>query len=215
METDEYKRNLILRTIEEGRQGVRDSSSPCNPFHCNPLQFTDNCYTQLRSCGGGSDSKYAGSNCPGESPTGSYQCNNCYWVRTCDSDNLYSWGGGASLVTPAVISEMEQHSRLIIGSCEVFAEYPNTGEIEIVQNNPEPFVERTTIECVIPENIQEVQFRVYDAHNTLIRSTYISNRGTVNIELMANEIPCAGTYTCVLISNENISNEIHIHLVEP
>ncbi len=213
-EKEEKKEELTLRTIEEGRQGTRAGDSHCNPFHCNPLNFPDNCYNILRSCGGGSDSKYVGSNCPSETPTGSYQCNNCYWVKTCGSDNLWSWGGGASLTSPAIITEMEQHPRLIIGNCEVFAEYPNTGEIEIVQNNPEPFSDRTIVECYISETIQNVQFRIYDTQNALVRSMNVIERGSVNIEIQASELPSAGAYTCLLICNETISNELQINMIE-
>ena len=227
------KLEFNLRTIEEGRLGRNEMWNITGGAtgHCNPLKQIENCLHELKSCGGSSDSKYVGGTCISGSsgPDGMYTCNNCFWIKSCSGDyngsscggghtsylssNVVSWGGEASVTPPEIITELTLHSRLYIGSCEVFV-IPDEGmeDLIVLQNYPNPFNEITTVECYIPQIIERAELQIYNVENGFIKNIDIPERGTVNIEIHADELPSTGTYTYSLIGDGKTSNELQIIL---
>ncbi len=228
--------DFTLRTIEEGRMGRNEMWDIAGgaASHCNPLTVVMNCYHELKSCGGGSDSIYVGTSCSSTADKGAdgmYTCSNCFWITGChtsafaatcggganpysSSTSLVSWGGGASVKEPEIITELSQHSRLIIGSCEVF--FPEAGaegkDIIVFQNYPNPFDKRTTIECYIPKTIQKAELHIRDIQGFIIKNFDIKDRGTISIQIHAKELPSAGTYVYVLTGDGKESNGIQMIL---
>ena len=86
--------------------------------------------------------------------------------------------------------------------------------IIISQNHPNPFYDITTIECYISKTVQKVQFYVYNMDGTLIKKLDIVERGTINIQIHAKELPSAGTYIYLLKSNDEISETMQMILTE-
>jgi len=234
------KLEFNLRTIEEGRLGRSEMWSIIGgATQCPNLTYKENCAHMLKSCGGGSNSKYVGNNCDGgtKGTDGTFTCNNCYWIKSCGvahgpdayqgscgggptaydgSSKIISWGGGASVTPHEIITELTLHSSLYIGSCEVFVitdeEMEEMQDMIVLQNYPNPFNEITTIECYIPKIIESAELQIYNVENGFIKNIDITERGTVSIEIHADELPSKETYTCLLTGDDKTSNEIQMIL---
>jgi len=228
------KLEFNLRTIEEGRLGRSEMWSISGGANqCNPLNLVS-CATNLMSCGGGSNSKYVGSQCGSGTKglDGNYTCDNCYWIKVCSSSDALSscgggsetfshsciftpsqsWGGGASVTPHEIITELTLHSSLYIGSCEVYTENPVAEDMIVYQNHPNPFSEITTIECYIPQIIESAELQICDVDDILVKTIVITERGTVSIVITAAELSSTGTYTCLLTADGETSNEIQMIL---
>ena len=231
MDDKTKKIEFNLRTIEEGRLGRSEMWNITGGANqCPGLTIIDNCYHHLKSCGGGSNTKYVGNSCPpgNEAP---FTCDNCFWIKSCGAigtggykgscggggitfSSSPNWGGGASVAPHEIITELTLHSSLYIGSCEVFTEniIPETEDLVVSQNHPNPFNEITTIECYIPQTIESAKLQIFNVHDVLIKNVDITECGTVSIEIHADELPSIGTYTCLLTANGKTSNEIQMIL---
>lgn len=85
-------------------------------------------------------------------------------------------------------------------------------EIIVFQNHPNPFDTITTIACYIPEIIQKAEFHIHDMEGSIIKTLDITDRGTLSIQIKADELPSAGIYMCVLTGDNEKSNEIQMIL---
>lgn len=228
MNNKEKKIEFNLRTIEEGRLGrkeMRDITGGATP-HCNPLKYTDSCWNSLRTCGGGSDSKYVGGTCPPTAPDGNFTCTDCFWINVCDegpyntcggtpfpysTSKFVSWGGGASVEPPStIITELTQHSSLYVSNCELY--FGEMDDLIVSQNQPNPFNDTTVIECYVLPTYENAELQIYDMNDVLISTITLVERGKVNIEIHANELPSAGTYRYLLVGSGKTSNEMQMIL---
>ncbi|HOF16838.1 MAG TPA: hypothetical protein PLF32_08240 [Bacteroidales bacterium] len=228
MSNKKRKIEFSLRTIEEGRLGRNEMQDIIGgtSSHCNPLKHQANCANMLRTCGGKSDSVYVGNFCP-KGTTGPYTCNNCYWVNACQPTPGYntcggtpdpyspqefiSWGGGASVEQPStIITELTEHPSLYTTSCELY--FGEMDNMIVSQNQPNPFNDTTVIECYVLPTIRDVVLEIYDMNDVLIHTIAFVERGKVNIEIHANELPSVGTYKYMLVGSGKTSNEMQMIL---
>jgi hypothetical protein len=77
----------------------------------------------------------------------------------------------------------------------------------ISQNYPNPFHDITTVDCYIPQTVQTAALQVYNPCGYLVKTIPVTQRGTTNIQIPANELPTAGVYTYVLIC-DGLSSEV-------
>ena len=82
---------------------------------------------------------------------------------------------------------------------------PNTDEMKIYQNAPNPFNTTTTIECYIPQTIQKVELCVYNMHGVQIKCLPVSERGTVHVQIQAGQLS-AGVYAYFLTGDDKMSD---------
>jgi len=75
-----------------------------------------------------------------------------------------------------------------------------TGTLKLYQNAPNPFNERTVIQCFVPQNIQKAQLCVYNMKGIRVQCLSITERGTVEIHIEAGALS-AGVYSYVLIGD--------------
>ncbi|NLJ81890.1 MAG: family 16 glycosylhydrolase [Bacteroidales bacterium] len=78
--------------------------------------------------------------------------------------------------------------------------------ITVYQNYPNPFDNTTTIECYVPHTTQQATLQVYNMCGSLIKNIVVSERGTVSIEVNAEEFPLTGMYTYLLIGDGQTIN---------
>lgn len=72
--------------------------------------------------------------------------------------------------------------------------------MKLYQNAPNPFNERTTVKCYVPQNIQKVQLCIYNMQGVQVQCITITERGNVSIEIEAGKLS-AGVYSYVLIGD--------------
>ncbi|MCL2328591.1 MAG: tail fiber domain-containing protein [Bacteroidetes bacterium] len=72
--------------------------------------------------------------------------------------------------------------------------------LRLYQNAPNPFNERTTVKCYVPQNIQKVQLCVYNMQGVQVQCIAIVERGNVSIEIEAGALS-AGVYSYVLLAD--------------
>jgi len=72
--------------------------------------------------------------------------------------------------------------------------------LKLYQNAPNPFNERTTVKCYVPQNIQKVQLCVYNMQGVQVQCITITERGNVSIEIEAGALS-AGIYSYVLLAD--------------
>ncbi len=72
--------------------------------------------------------------------------------------------------------------------------------IRLYQNAPNPFNERTTVQCYVPEQFQKLQLCVYNMQGVQVRCLNITERGNVSIEIEAGALS-AGIYSYVLLAD--------------
>lgn len=95
-------------------------------------------------------------------------------------------------VTP---EELQQELRSVID-----VNLSNTNSIVLNQNVPNPFSERTVITYVIPETVVKAQIHFYDGMGKLINSVDITERGSGQINVFANDLS-TGIYTYSLVAD--------------
>jgi hypothetical protein len=76
--------------------------------------------------------------------------------------------------------------------------------MRLYQNAPNPFNEVTTIQCYIPQTMQNVQLCVYNMTGTLLKCVVISARGATEVQIQAGQL-AAGIYTYLLIADGKAS----------
>ncbi|MCL2327858.1 MAG: T9SS type A sorting domain-containing protein, partial [Bacteroidetes bacterium] len=72
--------------------------------------------------------------------------------------------------------------------------------LKLYQNAPNPFNERTTIKCFVPQNIQKAQLCVYNMKGIQVQCLSITERGDVEIHIEAGALS-SGVYSYVLIGD--------------
>jgi len=87
-----------------------------------------------------------------------------------------------------------------------------SGEITIEQNYPNPFNDFTTIECYIPQTVQNAQLQVYDKCGMLVKTVVVSKRCATEIQIHASELPAKGIYTYVLTCDGQPSEAKYLFL---
>ncbi|MDR2963580.1 MAG: tail fiber domain-containing protein [Bacteroidales bacterium] len=80
-----------------------------------------------------------------------------------------------------------------------------TEDLKLYQNAPNPFNERTTIRCYIPEHYKKVQLCVYTMQGVQVQCLNITERANVSIEIEAGALS-AGIYSYVLLG-DSIASE--------
>ncbi len=87
------------------------------------------------------------------------------------------------------------------GSQEMYlSDIANAETLKLYQNAPNPFNERTTVKCFVPEQFQKVQLCVYNMQGVQVQCLTITERGAVSIEIEAGELS-AGIYSYVLLAD--------------
>jgi FtsZ-binding cell division protein ZapB len=81
---------------------------------------------------------------------------------------------------------------------------PNTDEMRLYQNAPNPFNTTTTIQCYIPQTMQKTELCVYNTQGAQVKCLTISERGNVNVQIQAGQLS-AGVYTYLLIGDGKAS----------
>lgn len=82
--------------------------------------------------------------------------------------------------------------------------FSNIAKLELYQNIPNPFNERTTVKCYVPEQFQKVQLCVYNMQGVQVQCLNIIERGSVSIEIEAGVLS-AGIYSYVLLADGTAS----------
>ncbi|MDR0941594.1 MAG: tail fiber domain-containing protein [Bacteroidales bacterium] len=72
--------------------------------------------------------------------------------------------------------------------------------LKLYQNAPNPFNERTTVKCYVPQQIQKVQLCVYNMQGVQVQCITIVERGNISIEIEAGALS-AGIYGYVLLAD--------------
>ncbi|MDR2963289.1 MAG: tail fiber domain-containing protein [Bacteroidales bacterium] len=80
------------------------------------------------------------------------------------------------------------------------SESGNTEMLKLYQNAPNPFNERTTVKCYVPEHFQKVQLCVYTMQGVQVQCISITERGNVSIEIKASTLS-SGIYSYVLLAD--------------
>ncbi|MDR2962134.1 MAG: tail fiber domain-containing protein [Bacteroidales bacterium] len=100
-----------------------------------------------------------------------------------------------------------QSSQTVIKSSEISAiqemylsDMQTSESLKLYQNAPNPFNERTTIKCYVPEQFQKVQLCVYTMQGVQVQCITIAERGNVSIEIQAAALS-AGIYSYVLLAD--------------
>ena len=70
----------------------------------------------------------------------------------------------------------------------------------LYQNNPNPFTDNTSVECVIPNEIRTADLYIYDMNGHQIESRNISQRGNVSVIIEGSSLD-AGMYLYSLITD--------------
>jgi len=78
-------------------------------------------------------------------------------------------------------------------------------EMKVFQNAPNPFNERTTIQCYIPQTIQKADLCVYNMQGAQIKCITVSERGMVNVQIESGQLS-SGIYTYLLVGNGKTSD---------
>ena len=72
--------------------------------------------------------------------------------------------------------------------------------MELFQNAPNPFNTSTTIQCFVPERIQQAQICIYNMNGVRVQCLDITDRGSVTIQIQAGAL-AAGIYAYVLVGD--------------
>ena len=86
-------------------------------------------------------------------------------------------------------------------------------EISISQNYPNPFAEATSIECFIPQVVQNAKLHVRNMAGDLVKEMDIADRCAVSIPFHAEGLE-AGIYTYLLIGDGKASDEKQMIIVK-
>ena len=72
--------------------------------------------------------------------------------------------------------------------------------VKLCQNIPNPFMERSVVNCVIPQDVIDAKFYIYDYNGRQIRQTTINDRGDVQIVVERNGLE-PGIYLYSLVAD--------------
>ena len=81
-----------------------------------------------------------------------------------------------------------------------FSDNAHAETMKLYQNAPNPFNERTTIACYVPQNIQKVQLCVYNMQGVQVQCLSIAERGNVELHIEAGALS-SGVYSYVLVGD--------------
>jgi len=81
----------------------------------------------------------------------------------------------------------------------------NVETMKVYQNAPNPFNERTTIQCYIPQTVKKAELCVYNMQGAQVKCLLVTERGTVGIQIQAGQL-AAGVYTYLLIGDGKTSD---------
>jgi len=85
-------------------------------------------------------------------------------------------------------------------------------EMAVYQNYPNPFYDITTIDCYVPQAVQNAQLQIYDKCGFLVKEIAILERGTTTVEIHADELQFAGVYTYLLVGDGKVSETVYMLL---
>ena len=74
---------------------------------------------------------------------------------------------------------------------------------DLHQNTPNPFHQTTTINAVIPENVQQAKIIVYNLQGLELESYVLHTRGTVSLDISGGRFP-SGMYLYALIADNRV-----------
>ena len=77
--------------------------------------------------------------------------------------------------------------------------------LKVYQNHPNPFLQTTIIDCIIPDFYKEASLFVFDISGTLKEQIQVTGRGSVSIELRTNKLQ-PGIYLYLLYADGEYSN---------
>ncbi|MEO8147666.1 MAG: tail fiber domain-containing protein [Bacteroidia bacterium] len=81
------------------------------------------------------------------------------------------------------------------------AKKSNTTDLQAgLKNNPNPFSDKTTVECFIPANVMQSEIKIYDTNGKEIKSIAVSQKGIVMVEITADGL-ANGTYIYQLVAD--------------
>jgi beta-glucanase (GH16 family) len=86
--------------------------------------------------------------------------------------------------------------------------------VRVSESRPDVFIERTTIDCYISENVSTARFLVYDETGIVVKDSTITERGTISIQLYARELPFAGTYTYLITADGENSDVMQMNVTD-
>jgi len=90
----------------------------------------------------------------------------------------------------------------------------DNSKIKLYKNYPDPFRTITNIKCIISEDVLGAKFFVYDSTSILVIERPITERGTVNIQVHAGELPHAGNYAYLLNADGELSDVMQMVLTD-
>lgn len=73
----------------------------------------------------------------------------------------------------------------------------------LYQNVPNPFNQRTTINAVVPENVQQAKIMVYNLNGLELERYDVNQRGKVTVEISAGRFP-SGIYIYTLVADNKV-----------
>lgn len=76
-------------------------------------------------------------------------------------------------------------------------------QASLYQNDPNPFTEKTSIKCIIPNNVKSALLYIYDMNGRQIDSMTIQGRENVTITIEGNRLD-AGMYMYSLVTDGNL-----------
>ena len=88
----------------------------------------------------------------------------------------------------------------------------NEEEMKIYQIVPNPFSERTVVQCYIPQTVKEAELTIYDVTGKPKLSLPVTERGAVDIPIEAEQLSAQGMYYCTLTGDEKTSNTLKMVL---
>ncbi|MEM9686473.1 MAG: tail fiber domain-containing protein, partial [Bacteroidota bacterium] len=71
------------------------------------------------------------------------------------------------------------------------------------QNIPNPFDQNTTINAVVPQNVQQAKIVIYNLNGLELERYDINRRGNVSVEIAANRFP-SGMYLYALLTDDRV-----------
>lgn len=77
--------------------------------------------------------------------------------------------------------------------------------LRLYQNAPNPFNERTTIKCYVPQVLQKVQLCVYNMQGVQVQCLNVTERGNIELHIEASALS-SGVYNYILIA-DSIASE--------
>jgi hypothetical protein len=79
------------------------------------------------------------------------------------------------------------------------AKAPNTGNVYLLQNSPNPFNQNTIIRCDVPSSVKKAQLIIYSANGQLMKSYTLTN-GMNNVTVTAGTLS-SGQYSYSLLAD--------------